>query len=107
MIRIDFLSPPEGGLLGFSIRGHADYAEEGADIVCAAVSSAAYLAVNTVTDILHVTPVSLRAGEGEMFLRIFPEDEPVCRDILAGLKLHLTALEEQYTGYLRVSYLEV
>ena len=29
MIRIEFLTPPEGGLLGFSIRGHAGLGEEG------------------------------------------------------------------------------
>lgn len=107
MIRIDFLTPPDGRLLGFSIQGHAGYGEEGEDVVCAAVSSAAYLTVNTITDILHVMPLALRAEDGEMFFRIEQKDEPSCRELLAGLKLHLTQLEEQYSGYIRVEYLEV
>ena len=73
----------------------------------AAVSSAAYLVVNTLTDVRHVPPLSLRVDEGQMFFRIEPKDEPLCRDLLAGLKLHLTALEEQYPGCLKVGYLEV
>ena len=107
MISVAFLTPPEGGVLGFSMEGHAEYGEAGEDIVCAAISSAAYLVVNTLTDVRHVPPLSLRVDEGQMFFRIEPKDEPLCRDLLAGLKLHLTALEEQYPGCLKVGYLEV
>ena len=107
MISIAFLTANTGHLLGFSMRGHSGYGEENTDIVCAAVSSAAYLTVNTVTDVLHVTPLALRAEDGEMFFRVEQKDEPACRDILAGLKLHLIQLEEQYSGYLRVDYLEI
>lgn len=89
------------------MEGHAGYGEAGADIVCAAVSSAAYLIVNTLTEIRHISPLSLRVGEGEMFFRIEPKDEPLCRDLLAGLKLHLTSLEEQYPDGLRVGYMEI
>ena len=44
----------EKGLCGFEISGHSskDGADEVGKIVCAAVSSAAYLAANTVTDII-------------------------------------------------------
>ena len=107
MIRIQFLTPPDGTLQGFLMEGHAEYGEAGTDIVCAAVSSAAYLTVNTLTEICHVSPLSLRVGEGEMFFRIEPKDEPICRDLLAGLKLHLTSLEEQYPDGLRVVYMEI
>ena len=107
MIRIDFLALPGGGFTGFSIRGHSGYGEEGTDIVCAAVSSAAYLVVNAITDILHVTPMTLLVEDGNMFLRVTPRDEPTCRDFLAGLKLHLQGLEEQYPEYVRVSYTEI
>lgn len=38
-------------ICGFEISGHSDFAEEGSDIVCAAISSAAYMTANTVTEI--------------------------------------------------------
>ncbi len=107
MIQVDFLTVPGGEVLGFSIRGHSGYGEAGEDIVCAAVSSAAYLTVNTITDVLHVSPLALRAEDGEMFFRIEQKDELSCRDMLAGLKLHLIQLEEQYSDCIRVEYLEV
>ena len=107
MVCVHFLTPPEGTVLGFSLQGHAGCGEAGQDIVCAAVSSAAYLTVNTLTDVCRVTPLSLRVGEGEMFFRIEPKDEPLCRDLLQGLKLHLQGLEEQYPHAIQVGYLEV
>ena len=39
MIRIKMEKDRQGRLCGFIVEGHADYAEEGSDIVCAAVSA--------------------------------------------------------------------
>ena len=36
-----------------------------------------------------------------MFFRIEPKDEPRCRELLQGFKLHLQSLEEQYPSALR------
>jgi uncharacterized protein YsxB (DUF464 family) len=107
MICVEFLAQPQGSVVGFRMEGHAGYGEEGTDIVCAAVSSAAYLTANAITEVLGVCPLSLRVQEGEMFLRIEPKDEPTCRDFFTALRIHLTGLEEQYSGYLKVSYLEL
>ena len=107
MITADFLARPDGWVAGFSLRGHAEYAEAGSDIVCAAVSSAAYLVVNTVTDVLHIAPLSLRAEEGDLFFRVDQKDEEACRAAFEGLRLHLQQLEEQYPDRLRVGYLEI
>lgn len=107
MIRADFLTDPGGTLHGFHLVGHAGYGESGFDIVCAAVSSAAYLTVNTVTDVLSVTPLSLRVDEGDMLFRLEGRDAAACQVPLLGLKLHLIQLEEQYPQAVRVSYIEV
>ena len=107
MIGADFLTHPDGRLAGFTIRGHADYGEAGSDIVCAAVSSAAYLVVNTVTDVLHETPLALRAEEGDLYFRAEQKDEETCRPLLEGLKLHLQQLEEQFPDHLRVGTIEI
>jgi uncharacterized protein YsxB (DUF464 family) len=39
MLRVKFHRDAAGRLSGFSARGHADFAEHGQDIVCAAVSA--------------------------------------------------------------------
>lgn len=42
----------DGRIHGFSVSGHSGYAEEGSDIVCAAVSAAVTFAECTINDVL-------------------------------------------------------
>ena len=107
MIRTKFFTDADGKLLGFSITGHSGMAEEGSDILCAAVSSAAYMTANTVLEILRITPVTLRVDDGDMLFRVTERDARDCKDLFSGFKLHLLGLEEQYPEYLRVRYTEV
>ena len=51
MTKIVFYKKDEN-LIGFLIKDHSGYDEEGYDIVCASVSSAAYLTANTLTEIV-------------------------------------------------------
>ena len=83
----------------FTIKGHSGFAEEGADIVCAAVSSAAIMAVNTITEILG------EKGEAKVrdgFLQ-FEASGKAARDIIMGLKLHLEGLSQEYPDYVTVT----
>lgn len=105
MIRAEFLTA-DGVLAGFRITGHSDFGEEGSDIVCAAVSSAAYMAANTITEVLHAD-VRVEAEDGDMLLLAEKKARPVCHTVLEGLKLHLQGLEEQYPDDINVFYLEV
>ncbi len=107
MITAGFLTKNDGQLTGFTVQGHSEHGELGADIVCAAVSSAAYLIVNTVTDVLRITPLALRAEEGDLFFRVEDRDAGCCQTAFQGLKLHLCNLEEQYPEDLCVSCVNV
>ena len=100
------MTTASGEIVGFSMDGHADYGEEGTDIVCAAVSSAAYMAANTITEVFHAD-AQVSVDDGEMLVRLTRNQAVNCRDILAGFKLHMVGLEEQYPENIRVSYLEV
>ena len=51
MTRVEFFDH-EGRITGFCCSGHSGYAEEGSDIVCAAVSTAVKLAECTINDVL-------------------------------------------------------
>ncbi len=107
MITAGSLTENDGYLLGFTVQGHSEQGEAGTDVLCAAVSSAVYLVINTVTDVLHVTPLALRADEGDVLFRVEGRDRDCCQTVFQGLKLHLSNLEEQYPGDLRVSYVNV
>ena len=89
-------------ICGFEISGHSDFAEEGSDIVCAAISSAAYMTAN----ILHIN-AQVTEDDGLMKVRMSPNDALKACDILSGLKLHLTALSEQYKNFIKVKFSEV
>ena len=94
----------EGKPVAFTIGGHSGYAESGADIVCAAVSSAAMLVCNTVTEILGIK-AAVRQDEASATLSLqLPDgcgDEAV--SLLKGLQLHLQELAAQYPRFLKVT----
>lgn len=106
MLETVFYTTQNGILLGFRITGHSGYSDSGSDIVCAAVSSAAYMTANTVTEILHISAEAI-AEDGDIMLRVFQKDASMCQDILQGFKFHMLQLEEQYSQFINVNYTEV
>ena len=85
-------------LSGFEISGHSGYAEQGSDIICASVSSAAYMAVNTVTEIIGEYG---EATVDEGYLEFITEsDKNEVQAVLRGLELHVKALAEEYDEYI-------
>ena len=91
-------------MVGFRISGHNG--EAGQDILCAAVSSAAYLTANTITDVIKAS-AKVTVEDGYMLVRVSPKEAKDCRNIFAGFKLHMLGLEEQYPQNINVSYTEV
>ncbi len=106
MINAELMSDQNGRLCGFHISGHAMMAESGKDVICAFVSSAAYMAANTITDVIGAK-AEARASDGDMYVMISQKDTEKCADILAGFKLHLLNTQEQYPEYLKVNFTEV
>ncbi|MBQ5840871.1 MAG: ribosomal-processing cysteine protease Prp [Clostridia bacterium] len=104
MIQVRFYTDREQ-LTGFRISGHAGAAAAGEDIVCAAVSSAAYMTANTITDILLV-PAHITVDDGLMELRLC-EGVAASQTVLKGLRLHLQALQEEYPNRVHLMNTEV
>ena len=99
MVTVSFLGD-KTLLTGFQISGHSGYAEAGSDIICASVSSCAYMVANTVTDVLGL-PARAEASDGAMLLKISKADALPAQAILKGFLLHVQALAEQYPAYLQ------
>lgn len=86
--------------------GHctADENDEQGRLVCASVSSAAYMTANTITEIIG-DKADIAVDDGEMVLNVKkPSDKTLA--VLEGFKLHIQQLEEQYKDCIKV-YLEV
>ncbi len=87
---------------GFEISGHSGYADEGRDVVCSGVSSAAILAANIITDQLNIK-ADIREDDGHIYFLISGESE-ACDAVLEGLKKHLLAISKQYPQFLRILF---
>ncbi len=101
MIKVKFLIG-DRQLKGFEISGHAMFAESGKDIICAAVSSAAYMAANTITDVIGAN-AEAAAEDGAMSVTLNQPDERA-ETVLKGLELHLTELSKQYPDNIKIIY---
>ena len=84
----------------FTIEGHSGSAEAGQDIICAAVSSAAYMAVNTITEILG-QDVEADVSDGYMKIVLSGRNQ-AATDILKGLKLHISELTKDYPDFIKI-----
>ena len=101
MTGVKFLAD-EKRIFGFEISGHCstDSDDEVGKIVCSAVSSAAYMAANTVTDIIG-DAADAEVSEAKMYFAVKNPSEASVK-VLEGLKLHLTSLSNQYSNNIKI-----
>ena len=101
MIRVSFFKDSGGMPVGFRIEGHSGAESSGNDIVCSAVSSAAYLTANTITDVIG-TNARIEIADGFMLVRVSGKDIDSCRTVLKGFENHMNQLREQYPKYIHI-----
>ncbi len=105
MINICFITSHKT-ITGFRLSGHSGYAESGSDIVCAAVSSAAFMTANTVTEILGLS-ADISVDEGFLKMELTSQDALKAQEILRGFELHMNELSQQYQSNIKVDFSEV
>ncbi len=102
MTRVKFLSKDEG-LYGFEIKGHSSSNADDFEgkIVCAAVSSVAYMTANTITEIIG-DKCNVIVDDAIMRISVTTPCEKTIA-VLGGLKLHLTELSKQYSKRIKIT----
>ena len=104
MIRAEFFCSG-GKLSGFSVSGHAGYADPGEDIVCAAVSSAVQMTANGITEILsQKADVSAGGNVVSLSLQKYSKE---AESFLKAFRLHLELLCEDYPETIQIINSEV
>ena len=91
-------------LVGFHLNGHstASAEDEVGRLVCASISSAAYMTANTITEIIGAEAVAeVDEDKGKMLFKV-KSDYESSMDVLLGFKLHMEQLSEQFTDYIKV-----
>lgn len=91
----------QGRMDGFVVEGHSGYAEEGSDIVCAAVSAAVGLTECTINEVMGLgAPVKVREEAARISLKLPPAlneaSDNLCQALLTGLVVYLQAMGEEY-----------
>ncbi len=101
MTSVKFLLKNES-FTGFEITGHSSDNQNDTEgkIVCAAVSSAAYMAANTIIEIIG-DECEAAVNDAEMKISVkAPSEKSVA--VLNGLNLHLTELSKQYSKRIKI-----
>ena len=101
MIRAEFYGS-SGELTGFKMSGHADLAESGRDVACAAVSSAVQLIVNLL-DEFGCEP-DVKVGEDVIICKASGDN---AGKLLYRLKQHFEAILEEFPGTIKITISEV
>ena len=105
MTKITIFRNQDQAFLGFDCLGHAGYAEEGEDIVCAGISALVINTINsiekftgdTVTTTMHPDLVEMRITSEQ----ISPEAELLLRSLVLGLQ----GIQAEYgKRYLKIKY---
>lgn len=86
---------------GFSIKGHAGYADFGLDVVCASVTSAVELTANAITEILQAN-ATVAVLENEVRLSLKDTNCNDAVNFIRALRLHLELLQNDYKENIRV-----
>jgi hypothetical protein len=94
-------------IVGFTVKGHSGLAEAGADILCAAVTSAVRLTECAVNEVLGLgAAVKVREEDASISLKLpgslGDTAEGACQAILTAMMVYLTELREEYPEHLLV-----
>ena len=94
-----------GRINGFAVSGHSGYAEEGSDIVCAAITCAVQFAECTINDVLgNHANTKVREDEPRITLTLPAtcDDEDAVQAVLTGFMLTMLSLRDEYPDYIEV-----
>ncbi len=105
MIRVRFVLDKDERIASFYVKGHAQSAKHGKDIVCAAVSAVAQTAIIGLEEYVHIIPaVRQEPGDLSCFLpdEVAAEQKQASEAILRTCYLGLLAIKESHPRYLTV-----
>jgi len=107
MIHVTIHRSKEGFIRSFTMKGHADFAEHGKDIVCAGASAVSFGAVNAIKALANVD-MNVEQSEEGGFLHVQVPDQ-VDTDsyekiqlLLEGMLVSLQTIERGYGKFIRI-----
>lgn len=109
MITVDVIYNDDNLKQGFVVSGHAEYAEQGEDIVCAGVSALVFTTINSLDSLLQ-SDINLSVDEETGLISCIFKSEPTEKEelLINSLILGLLDIEKNYGNkFLTVNVQEV
>jgi len=105
LIQVRILRRKDGSIHGFEVKGHANFAKHGEDIVCAGVSAVTVGTVNSLEE-LAGTVMDSRMNDG-FLSAYFPADgeqgkDPQAQLLLESMVVMLNSIAESYGKYIQI-----
>ena len=106
MIDAMFYRNPNNDIVGFTVSGHAGYADSGKDIVCSAVSAMTSLVINTLEEVFNCGG-DLKVDEDGKISYSLPQKATPSKasvGILEGFRLQLEDYSKVYPKNIKVRF---
>ncbi|WP_025783523.1 ribosomal-processing cysteine protease Prp [Sporosarcina sp. D27] len=106
MIQITVQEQASGRINSFEMSGHADYAEHGKDLVCAAASAVSFGAVNAIISLTGITPMIQQGEDGGYLKVVLPEteDDHDQQMIMQAMIVSMQTIEQDYAQFIKITF---
>lgn len=106
MIHITVKEQASGRIDSFEMSGHADYAEHGKDLVCAAASAVSFGAVNAILTLTGTTPTIQQGEDGGYLKVVLPEteDDHDQQVIVRAMIVSMQTIEQDYAQFIKITF---
>ncbi|MFF2755046.1 ribosomal-processing cysteine protease Prp [Psychrobacillus sp. NPDC058041] len=109
MIKVTVTKDQSGLIHSFEMKGHANFAGYGKDLVCAGASAVSFGAVNAIIALTEITPIIKQNGDGGyLYVEVpsisNPEKAAHMQLILEAMIVSLQTIEQEYDKYIKITF---
>ncbi|MFX3674507.1 MAG: ribosomal-processing cysteine protease Prp [Paenisporosarcina sp.] len=109
MIQVTIEQDQSGQVRSFEMKGHADFAEHGKDLVCAGASAVSFGALNAIITLTNITP-DIQQGQDGGFLKVlFPQNlnsktNEQVQLLVQAMIVSLQTIEQDYAQHIKITF---
>lgn len=107
MIKVTIIKDQSERIHSFEMSGHANFAEHGKDLVCAAASAVSFGAVNAIISLTGETPTIQQGTDGGYLKVAFLEGKENDYDIqliVQAMIVSLQTIEQDYGQHIKIIF---
>ncbi|QLK85980.1 ribosomal-processing cysteine protease Prp [Staphylococcus sp. 17KM0847] len=104
MVDVDITLNDEGRVTDVVMKGHADFAEHGQDIVCAGASAVLFGSINAIMGLTSERPdIDYDDDGGYFHVRSVDTSNEQAQLILQAMLISLQTIEDEYSDFIKLN----